>query len=80
MGGGDSGGGGIGSIPIIGDIASGFSDFVGSLNPFDLTASGKGRDRFIPDQSQPLIVNLTVGQQQLARTILDLNRGGFRTS
>ena len=80
LGGGDSGGGGIGSIPIIGDIASGVSDFVGSLNPFDLTASGQGRERFIPDQSQPLIVNLTVGQSQLARTILDLNRGGFRTS
>lgn len=32
------------------------------------------------DQGQPLIVNLVVGQQQLARAILDLNRGGFRTA
>lgn len=29
---------------------------------------------------QQLVVNLTVGQQQLARAILDLNRGGFRTA
>ena len=29
---------------------------------------------------QPLVVNLVVGQQQLARAILDLNRGGFRTA
>lgn len=31
------------------------------------------------NSSQPLVVNLVVGQQQLARAILDLNRGGFRT-
>jgi len=29
---------------------------------------------------QPLVVNVMVGQQQLARAILDLNRGGFRTA
>ena len=31
------------------------------------------------NSGQPIVVNLVVGQQQLARAILDLNRGGFRT-
>lgn len=37
---------------------------------------------FLAGQNQPqqLTVNLVVGQQQLARAILDLNRGGFRTA
>jgi hypothetical protein len=29
---------------------------------------------------QPMVVNVVVGQQQLARAIFDLNRGGFRTA
>jgi hypothetical protein len=40
-------------------------------------------ERFLSGGSnngQPLVVNVMVGQQQLARAMLDLNRGGFRTS
>lgn len=78
LGGGDSGGGPLSNIPVVGDIIGGIGDAIGGL--FGVTSVGQSKERFIPQDSQPLIVNLTVGQQQLARTILDLNRGGFRTS
>ena len=41
----------------------------------------KQLETFLDGQgSQPVVVNLVVGQQQLARAMFDLNRGGFRTS
>lgn len=44
-------------------------DLSSQLESFLEGSSGSG---------QPVVVNLVVGQQQLARAILDLNRGGFR--
>lgn len=41
-------------------------------------------EKFLNGQSlgstQPMIVNVNVGQQQLARVMLDINRNGFRTA
>jgi hypothetical protein len=31
-------------------------------------------------QSQPVTINLQVGQEQLARVLLNINRSGFRTA
>lgn len=79
-GGGGGGGGFLSDIPVIGDIAGGIGDIVGGIGDIFGVNKTDSRERFVPQDSQPLIVNLTVGQSQLARTILDLNRGGFRTS
>jgi predicted Zn-dependent protease with MMP-like domain len=80
-GGGGGGGGPLSGIPIVGDLVGGISDIASSLNPFDLINQNRGAERFVPGgETHPLTVNLTIGQQQLSRVLLDLDRGGFRTA
>lgn len=86
-GGGDSGGGFLSDIPIVGDLVGGIEDTLGSIFLSGQRAPQELQPLPAPDSqlaspeggSGMTVIQLRVGEKELANVMLELNRKGFRT-